>query len=99
MKYLIIKALLVAATSLDAHSSHTATSMGYREVNPLFSSNGQYRAKGIALEFSLTGGALFVDYLQTRHHPERRKRIAFTELGLAGSKFAVAGHNYYLISK
>lgn len=98
MKYLLIKALLIAGTSLDAHSSWKASSLGYREVNPIFSTNGRYRTRGITLEFSLTGGTLLIDYLQVRHHPERRNRVALTEAALSGLKFGVASHNYYTIN-
>ena len=97
MKYFLIKALLVAATSLDAHSSWKASHLGYREINPVFASNGKYQAKGIAVEFSLTGGLLVVDYLQVRHHPERRNRVALTEAGMSGLKLGFAAHNYHTI--
>lgn len=97
MKYIIIKALLVAATTLDADSSWKATSRGYREANPLFASHGQYRAKGLTLEFGITGGVLLVDYFHTRHHPERRKRMAISELTATGVKLGIAAHNYHTI--
>src|SRR5690349_13358717 len=95
MKYLLIKALLVAGTALDSHSSWKATSGGNREGNPILAGqDGRYRHKGIAINIALTGGVLAAGAWREKRHPEEAHRIAALQGALAGFKIGTAINNY-----
>lgn len=96
MKYLLIKALLVAGTALDSHSSWKATAnyQNHEGNRILASRDGRYRQKGIAINVALTGSLLGFGIWREKRHPEEARRIAVLQGALAGFKIGTAVNNY-----
>ena len=96
MKFLLIKALLVAGQALDSHSSWQATAnYQNREGNSILASaDGRYRHKGIAINVAITGAVLGFGIWREKRHPEEARHIAALQGALAGFKIGTAVHNY-----
>ncbi|MDX1980395.1 MAG: hypothetical protein SFV51_09010 [Bryobacteraceae bacterium] len=87
------KLSVVAAAAAAAADSHS--SWGRLETNPLLrGSNGRFGLQSLALKALITGGAIGVQYLILRKHPNAEKYGVATNMIMAGVLGTAAAINY-----